>query len=173
MTANASTIQKLLSVPICRGLTEREAEAIVDIAQEINIKNGETLFREGDPGDAVYAVLEGQLEVVKGNGSAAQVLAKVGQGAVLGEMSLLGGGAQRSASAVASSEARLLKISAAGFNKLISSDNVAALKVVSALAQVMSHRLQQANEKLMELATRSQRKEELVDFQKILSHWSF
>lgn len=164
---------KLIQIPICRGLTEAEAGVISEISEETTLSRGATLFDEGDAGDAIYAVLEGELEVVKGPGGQAQVLATVGPGAVLGEMSLLGGGARRSASAVASTDARLLKISAAGFRRLLESDDVAALKIVSNLAQVMSTRLQLANDKLVELTGKPQKKEELMDFQRILSHWSF
>lgn len=173
MTASSLVAQQLMQLPLCQGLTEAEAAVVSGICEEASIRAGHTLFREGEPGDAIYAVLDGDLEVVKAHGDAAQVLARVGPGAVLGEMSLLGANAQRSATVVATSDARLLKIPAAQFSRLIERDDVAALKVVLNVARVMSSRLQKANEKMMELASKAQRKEELLDFQKILSHWAF
>lgn len=173
MTASSPVAQQLMQLPLCQGLTEAEAEVVSGICDETSIRAGDTLFREGEPGDAIYAVLDGELEVVKGNGGAAQVLARVGSGAVLGEMSLLGANAQRSATVIATSDARLLKIPAERFSRLVQEDDVAALKIVLNVARVMSSRLQKANEKVMELSGRPQRKEELLDFQKILSHWAF
>jgi hypothetical protein len=41
------------------------------------------------------------------------------------------------------------------------------------LAQVMSRRLLLMDEKLVDLLDKGKRKEELADFQKILSRWSF
>ena len=68
------------------------------------------LFNKGDPGDALYVVLEGEIEVGVGTQGGRHVrFAALGPGAVLGEMAVLDGGA-RSADAVASRRTRLLRI---------------------------------------------------------------
>ena len=48
---------------------------------------GEWLFREGDPGDAMYVVRAGRLEVV--DGVAGAVIRELGRGDALGELALL------------------------------------------------------------------------------------
>jgi CRP-like cAMP-binding protein len=174
MPASSPTLQKLIQVPIFRGLTEAEASGLVEIAEETSLKQGQMLFQEGDAGDAVYVVLEGSVEVLKKDrGGAQQQLAKMGDGSVLGEMSLVVGQSTRSASALAVTDLKLLKMSTQRFSKLLKTDNVGALKVVNNLAQVLSRRLQLMDEKLVDLLDKGKRREELAEFQKILSNWSF
>jgi CRP/FNR family cyclic AMP-dependent transcriptional regulator len=132
------------------------------------------VFREGDPGDGVYVVLEGTVEVTKRDSSGKeQPIAKLSDGTVVGEMSLVSGDAARSATVAATSDARLLKISSAKFQALLQKDSVAALKMVNNLAQVMSRRMLLMNEKVVELMEKGKKKEELADFQKVLANWAF
>ena len=98
-----------------------------------------------------------------------QTLARIADGSVIGEMSLLMGNAARSATAVAATDAQLLRVPADRFGELVRRDRVAALKIVFNLAQVMSRRLLLMNEKLVEQLDRGRKKEELTEFQKILS----
>lgn len=173
MAASAS-LQKLIQIPICRGLTEREAASILEIAEEAQAKAGQPIFNEGDPGDGLYVVLEGGVEVLKKDRTGkSQSLARLGDGSVIGEMSLINNNAARSASAVVTNDVRLLKVPSARFNKLLAGDNVAALKIIHNLAQVMSRRLLLMDEKLVELLDKGKRREELADFQKILTNWAF
>lgn len=172
--AASSLVKKLVQTPICRGLKESEAGEIFAIAEETTAKKGAILFHEGEDGDSLYIVLEGYIDVTKkGPHGAAQTLAKIGDGSVIGEMSLIGGGAARSATAEAASDVKLLKIPTTRFSKLLREENVAALKIVHNLAQVMSRRLLLMDEKLVEILDKGKKKEELADFQKILNNWSF
>jgi CRP-like cAMP-binding protein len=166
--------QRLMQVPIFRGLSEQEAASIIEMGEETSIKKGERLFKEGEAGDALYVVLEGSVQVLKKDRAGTeQELAKMGDGSVLGEMSLVAGSANRSASALALSDLNLLRMSSQRFSKLLAANSVAALKVVHNLAQVLSRRLQLMDEKLVDLLDKGKRKEELAEFQRILSNWSF
>ena len=156
-------LEKLQKVPMCKGLSTAEAKELASIAEEASAAKGATLFVDGDAGDAIIVVLEGQIDVSKEG----QSLAQIGAGSVLGEMSLLGEGGKRTATATALADVKLLKIHVGKFQALLQQNNLAALKVVANLAKVMSKRLLAMNEKLVE---GSKKKEELADFQKILSN---
>jgi CRP/FNR family transcriptional regulator, cyclic AMP receptor protein len=172
--AAASSIQTLIQIPICRGLTVAEAQSIFDISDETDVKKGDAVFKEGDPGDGVYVLLEGGVEILKRDKAGGmQQLAKLSDGSVLGEMSLISGDSARSASAIATNDCRLLRIPSERFSKLVAGDNVAALKIIHNIAQVMSRRLHLTGEKLVDLMDKGKRKEELADFQKLLNNWSF
>ena len=71
-----------------------------------NLKAGETLFHQGDPGDCAYAIETGQLEVYRGRGARRKVLALLGPGEVIGEMAVIDQ-LPRTASAVARKATRL------------------------------------------------------------------
>ncbi|MBX5484261.1 MAG: cyclic nucleotide-binding domain-containing protein [Myxococcaceae bacterium] len=174
MASPSPIMQKLIQIPICRGLTESEANVIFEIAEEASMTRGQRLFSEGETGDALYAILEGHIDITKRDHQGTeQLLARLGEGSVLGEMSLIGGDSRRSANAIAATDGRLLKIAAHRFSRLLRNDNIAALKIVHNLAQVMSRRLQQMNEKLVDSLNRTKKKEELQEFQKLLNNWSF
>lgn len=63
---------------------------------------GTALVREGDPGDELYLVLDGLLNVESGG----RTIAQVGPGAILGELALLEGG-RRTATLVAQTPVRV------------------------------------------------------------------
>ena len=50
---------------------------------------GDIIFREGEPGDAAYLILTGNVDILKKAGDAQVVIAHVGQGAIIGEMALI------------------------------------------------------------------------------------
>lgn len=171
---SSPTLEMLLKMPICRGLSMQEASEIYENAQECSTPAGGFVFHEGDKGDALFIVLEGALEITKKDHTGKPLLlAKVGQGGVLGEMTLLNGSTTRSASAQATSPTRLLRLPSSGFAMLLASDCLSALKIVRNLAQLMSRRLLAMDEKLVEAMGHGKKREEFEDFQKILSNWAF
>jgi CRP/FNR family transcriptional regulator, cyclic AMP receptor protein len=169
-----SHVKMLVQLPILRGLSEEQAGAIAEIAEETTIARGENLFKEGEEGDALYIILQGHMEILKSDRAGnEQSLAKVGDGSVIGEMSLIQGRAARSATARAVTDARLLKMSSDRFQSLLQKDNVGALKIVHNIAQVMSRRLSMMDEKVVDMLDKGKKKEEFAAFQKILTNWSF
>jgi len=161
-------LKQLQGIPMCNGLSPANVAELIAIAEEKAAKKGATLFREGEPGDVLLVVLEGRVEVTKRDAT----LAMLEAGAVLGEMSLLGGDT-RSATAAAATDVKYLAIPNGPFQKLLAKENLAALKVVHNLAQVMSRRLAAINEKLVDSLGKPKKREELADFGRILNHWSF
>lgn len=168
MPISTQLVKKLVQIPIFGGLTVGEAAEFFDVALEAEAKKGELLFKEGDDGDSLLVILEGEVVVTRKGVE----LARLGKHAVVGEMSLVDDGEARSATVTAGSDVKVLKVPSKRVQKLLKGDNVAALKVVSNLARVMSKRLAAINEKLV--ATRGPpKKEELADFQRILTNWQF
>jgi len=86
------------------------------------------LFSQGDEGDALYIICQGELEVRVGE----RAVAKVGAGECIGELALLDGD-PRSASAVASADATLLKIAAGRFKHLLVTQPAAARALLRTL----------------------------------------
>jgi signal transduction histidine kinase len=53
---------ELSSVPAFANLPEDQIEWFLSRAEELHLKAGETSFRQGDPADAMFVILEGQLQ---------------------------------------------------------------------------------------------------------------
>ena len=100
---------------------------------------GQTIFSEGDPGDTMYVVVEGEVELlVKG-----KPVDHLGAGGVLGEMALLDS-APRTATAVAKTACRLAPINEKRFRFLVQQTPNFALQ----LMRVIAERLRRMNDRL-------------------------
>jgi signal transduction histidine kinase len=80
----------LESIPLFRGLNRIELQALRLIAQERQVPAGRDIFREGDPGDGVYFVKNGQVEIFGGASSGERrVFSSLGPGEIFGEMAVI------------------------------------------------------------------------------------
>jgi CRP-like cAMP-binding protein len=140
----ASLLSRFAGTAFCAGLTPAEVEALFELCEVRKFNPGVSLFREGQRADALWVVLEGDVEVSREG----QTLAEVGPGAVLGEMSLFRAAPSRSASVTAICLVVALRISGPQFQKRVAQFDLAALKVVSNLAHQMAERLVAVNERL-------------------------
>ncbi len=93
---------------------------------------GQVIFREGEPGDVMYAVLEGEVEIVVQG----QVIDTTGPGGIVGEMALIDAG-PRSATVRAKTVCKLVPVSQRRFTFLVQQTPFFALQVM----RVMSERL--------------------------------
>jgi len=98
--------------------------------------SGDVVFREEDPGDAMYIVKSGKV-VLKAGERAFETLSA---GAIFGEMALIDN-EKRSASATASGECELIVIDEKRFNFLVQETPYFAQHVM----RVMANRLRQMN----------------------------
>ncbi|HEY1558207.1 MAG TPA: cyclic nucleotide-binding domain-containing protein, partial [Kofleriaceae bacterium] len=59
----AAAAATLASTPLFAGLSRESLESLVAELELVTLKAGETLFYEGDPGDALYVIVEGEVAV--------------------------------------------------------------------------------------------------------------
>jgi CRP-like cAMP-binding protein len=95
----------------------------------LELNPGDSLFREGEKGEKMYVLLEGEMEILLGD----FVLETVGQGALIGEMALIDD-SPRTASAVAKTPCRLAEIDRRRFHFLIQQTPHFATHVMKTLA---------------------------------------
>jgi signal transduction histidine kinase len=147
-------LDELRQVPLLADLSEEDLEQLYRMAETVSIPAGELVLREGDPGDSLFVVLDGQLEVTKRQGRQDVLLAVYKPGQFFGEMALLEQ-APRSASVRTLRESRLLVISQAAFQTLLSCSASAPLNILhtvtSRLRSTESMLIQ--NEKMAALGT--------------------
>ena len=91
---------------------------------------GEIIFREGEPGDSMYVVLEGAVDVKVGD----EKFIVAGPGEILGEMALIDSSA-RSAIAVARKDCKLVPINEKRFTALVRQTPVFAIHVMKILVE--------------------------------------
>lgn len=114
-------------------LFRRDEEAIA-------FATGTTIFKEGDAGDVMYVVVEGEVNLIV-HGTLVETLKP---GGMFGEMALLAKKEPRSASAVAATDCKLSPIDAKRFMFLIQQTPYFALQ----LMQVVADRLREMDKRL-------------------------
>jgi NTE family protein len=110
-----------LAEDIDRGTTPLEAGPWAELAasaQPVSVRAREWLFRQGDPGDSLYVVLTGRLEIVIESGGEPKVIRILGRGDSVGELALLTE-SPRSASVRARRDSELLHVTRDHFAKLL------------------------------------------------------
>src|SRR5215467_9334070 len=118
--------------------------ATVDLFQAedteiVAFRAGDTVFREGDPGDLMYVVRDGRVDLrVKG-----QLVDSLGPGGVLGEMALIEH-APRTATATAKTDCTLVPIPEKRFMFMVQQTPHFALQIM----RVMAERLRRMDARL-------------------------
>lgn len=100
---------------LLRHLPPDQITSLLDHTMLRGVHAGEIVFHAGDPGDALYIVADGVVEVLD---EAMQKLAELGAGHAFGEMALLSGGA-RTATVRAVNDSQLLTITKQDFDNLL------------------------------------------------------
>ena len=171
----------LRGMALCRALTGAELAAIAAIVEPREIAAGKELFREGDPGDGLFLVVAGEIDVIKRGQRGDRSLARLGPGGVLGEMSLITADA-RSATGRAMVDSRVLRLPAQPFRALLGEGSTAALKIAAAIAEILARRVATMNSLVLELADKvdpagkklpALKDTELAELHRAMQVWSF
>jgi CRP/FNR family transcriptional regulator, cyclic AMP receptor protein len=123
-------IELLKQVPLFAQCSKRELEEIGKIADEIDLREGKELTREGAAGREFFVIIEGTAEVTRGN----RKLNTLSDGDFFGEISLLTR-LPRTATVTAVSPVRVLVVTDRSFRRLLETDAEIQRKVLNALGE--------------------------------------
>jgi CRP/FNR family cyclic AMP-dependent transcriptional regulator len=125
----------LSCVPLFERLNEEERSLLAAQLEEETFSAGTLLFRKGEPGNAIYIVASGEVEIfVEGTTGERIVFETAKTGDFFGELSLLDGD-PRSASAKAISDAKTLKVDRSDLQLLFSRHPAAAMDILAAIGR--------------------------------------
>lgn len=131
-------------------LSSMETNFLGSLSRQQRFDAGEVIFREGDPGEAMYVVLEGQVMISKLiHGAGEEALAFLERGAYFGEMALIDH-ERRSATAKAhAGGAVVLAIEREVVEGLLQLEHVSSSRLLRVLCSLMAERLRESDEKLI------------------------
>jgi CRP-like cAMP-binding protein len=146
-------VQFLKTVPFFDELSNRQLKSVSDMMFERTYETDETIFEEGQPGAALFLILDGKVAIEIYRETSTTRLAVLEGGAFFGEMALLDE-TPRSANARALEWTRTLALYRNDLNGLIQRDAKTACQIYRALASMIGDRLRSTNE-LVQMKTRA------------------
>jgi CRP/FNR family cyclic AMP-dependent transcriptional regulator len=126
-------IELLKRVPLFTGCSKAELRELALVADELDLREGRTLVREGRPGREFFVLVEGTVRVTRGG----RKLSELGAGDWFGEIALLTN-TPRTATVTATSPIRVLVITDRSFRRVVELMPTIALKVLASVGDRLS-----------------------------------
>lgn len=120
----------LRSLPLFSACSRRELEAIAAVTDELQLPAGHVLMKQGAVGRELVVVVDGELDVTRGD----TAIASRGAGDFVGELALVTH-RPRTATVVAATDVRVLVINGPDFERLVRDVPTIALKVLAVVGE--------------------------------------
>jgi hypothetical protein len=143
-------IMHLRKIQIFEGLAVSELAAVASVTEEVDFPVNEVVMREGEPGDTMYLIMNGEVAVIKnmaeGDVTKEMELDRIGAGDYFGEMALIEDNV-RSATIRTSEDCRFLVLDKQEFTEIVREYPQIALH----MSRVLGDRLKKLHETIKEL----------------------
>jgi hypothetical protein len=137
-------ILHLRTIHIFEGLSVAEMAAIASITEEVLYPKGTVIIKEGEKGETMYMIIEGEVSVIKGSPAGPEiVLDKIRSGDYFGEMALFED-LVRSATIRTDEDTRVLVLDKREFTEIVREYPLIALQI----CKVLSQRLRKLHERV-------------------------
>jgi hypothetical protein len=137
----------LRRVKILGGMSEEQLQRFVEFMEIEKAPQWSVIVKQGDPGDTMYLILQGELRVRMNVMGKETILTTLGVGDFFGDISLFDQG-PRSADVVANSDSLLLKISSSAFEELSKKAPELATPFLRNIGRTLSARIRADNKRL-------------------------
>src|SRR3954452_23442418 len=134
-----------------RGLSAAEMKLLATFSTEERFREGSMMFREGERGDKLYIVLDGRVRISKFiPGVGEEALTVLDRSEFFGEMALIDDAARSADAKAHEGDATVLSIDRATLNEILSMDPHASLQFLNLLCRMISRRLREINDKIVQ-----------------------
>ena len=143
-------VELLQRIPFFAQIEPAKLKLLAFTSERVGFDPGQTLFRQGDMGDAAYIIIDGEADVLVDTAGGDAVVATLGKNAFVGEIAILCD-VPRTATVRAKGRLVTLRISKELFMRLVTEFPVMAIAIMRELA----HRLELTNQRLREALSRA------------------
>jgi CRP-like cAMP-binding protein/tetratricopeptide (TPR) repeat protein len=134
-----------------RGLSAAEMKLLATFSSEERFREGSMIFREGERGEKLYIVLDGRVRISKFiPGVGEEALTVLDRGNFFGEMALIDDKPRSADGKAHEGDATVLSIDRATLNEILSMDPHASLQFLNLLCRMISRRLREINDKIVQ-----------------------
>ena len=151
----------LKKISLFQDLDEKEIKQVLKLAVPKTVPAGSVIIQEGDAGDSMYILCQGEVEITKRLGLVLNeetpneriiIRLKAEEGVCFGEMSLLEN-EPRSATVTALTDCFLMEMGREDFLNLIKHDSDMGCKILLRLAQMLSKYLRKTNQDMVKMTS--------------------
>ena len=147
----AAEVALIAEVPFFEFLDEQDRATLASLVNMVSFKRGTLIFHAGDPGDSMYILRSGEVEVFfKDTTGNRIVLETCHTGAFFGDISLLDQG-PRTASVIATDDVEAIRIDRSDLNAFLERKPAAAMNLLAAAGR----RIRKSAELLRKTASRN------------------
>lgn len=122
-------LELLRKTPLLAGLGRRDLEEVGRLADEVDVRPGHVLMREGDPGREFFVIVDGTVRIDRGG----ETIRTMGPGDFVGDIALVTE-RPRTATVTAETPARLLVVGHREFHSLLDQFPSIRLSVLESMA---------------------------------------
>ncbi len=134
-----------------RGLSAAEMKLLATFSTEERYREASMIFREGEKGDKLFIVLDGRVRISKFiPGVGEEALAVLDRGDFFGEMALIDDKPRSADAKSHEGDVTVLSIDRATLNEILSMDPHASLQFLNLLCRMISRRLREINDKIVQ-----------------------
>jgi len=127
--------QRLKKVALLHSLGDEDLDLVTGMLEMLEVPGDTLLMCENEPGDSLYLVLEGQVEVIKSLGTPNErLISRQGADEILGEISLIIPDGKRTASVRTCGAVKLAKLSHANFSEILNRKPAIAMEIMRRLS---------------------------------------
>jgi len=144
-TSGLERVHMLQNVPTFGGINDEVLSFLLDEAGTVEYQAGQLIFSEGDYTATMYVIEDGEVAIYKQKGGQDCLMVVLGEGDCLGEMALFDY-MPRSASAIAKSDCRLIKITSQNLYEIYKRDMEQFALIQMNLGREIARRLRRADE---------------------------
>ncbi len=142
-------VERLRKIPLFAKIEPSKLKLLAFTAQRLTFNANESLFHQGDIGDAAYIIIDGSADVVVDTPNGPITVAQLGKNAFVGEIAILCD-VPRTATVTATTELTTICISKELFFQLVGQFPQMAIEIMRELA----HRLELTTRDLQEAVTK-------------------
>lgn len=140
-------IELLRRMPVFGAIRDNILELVLSMSRTVRVARGEFFFHEGDPGETLYVLEEGRVEILKGKRGEERAIGELGPGDCFGEMALMDF-SPRSASIRAVEDCLAIEISASCLYRIYETDIEQFALIEMNMGREVSRRLREADKRL-------------------------
>lgn len=135
-------VNMLMNIPLFEGIDRSKLKLLAFTSERVHFEQNQVVFKQGDPGDHAYVVIDGEADVVLESAGGNRTVATLGRNEIFGEMALLSN-MPRTTTIRAKTPLVMLNLSQDVFLRMLEENSEIAIAIMRVLAERLASTLRE------------------------------